>query len=412
VKFWACSVVFAYLLTRLCYGLGVSEISWQDVTAAFMLSVMPVMVFYGSWLIVTRRTSRVAACTGSIYLAAVFYLLGFVQILGAQVALDIAEPNCYCISSSRCDVTNAIHGAIHDENIVYPTGLQLRPVPAVWDGPGFIPVVMVLYVGEFVLLLWLAFAWRALHKLFSTRRFLSPVLLLASLVAISAINFAAMLVPDWLPRAQPVCAEPAPTVATFNSFPVSYVEGLKCHDQALIDVRNEYLKGNRNGRYADSQAEHDAGINASVGDTLRAVIFFHNSASGTDPEKQTLASVRIKFILNEDENRHSVAGELSADNAPTVTSGDYAKGGNLIVTTLQPAELQFLPGSAYLCISTVHAQVMGVDENNGCCEKCQTPVRVPIKDTVFRDGAEIGSLLPGWDFSGFAIVLIKVRSRP
>ncbi len=71
----------------------------------------------------------------------------------------------------------------------------------------------------------------------------------------------------------------------FNIFPISYT-GQQNHDLPMIDAKNV----TRGEGWSSSQADHDAGIQASPGDIIEFSVFYHNGTADT-PENVAIVPI-------------------------------------------------------------------------------------------------------------------------
>jgi len=194
------------------------------------------------------------------------------------------------------------------------------------------------------------------------------------------------------------CAQPAPTSPQFDVWPLSYNPNATCVDLAQIDAFTNGASG-RDGRFAESQAEHDAGIHANVGDTVTVSIYFHNGASDqVDRNLTTAHNVSISSSVNAGSaTDHTFSSSISASNAATVSSA--SRGGSITVHTGTATTVSIVPGSAGLCITPQGATARGLDPNTlascGVSDKF-----VPMSDSIFNGSVSIGDLEACFPFSG------------
>lgn len=199
----------------------------------------------------------------------------------------------------------------------------------------------------------------------------------------------------------------------FNAYPLTYDSSQDCHDLPLIDARDLTGGSERDQRYSASQAEHDAGINASVGDTVRVSIYFDNGATD-DPslgDSTTAQNVVVASTLDSSASTsHSIAGSLSASNAATVTSTSAHQGGNITVNSSTPTTLQYVPGSTQVCLQYNDAVESGVNLSQTCGTDAQgqPKILVNLPDGITSGGVSLGYLKPCFPYSGEVVYSVNV----
>jgi uncharacterized repeat protein (TIGR01451 family) len=178
----------------------------------------------------------------------------------------------------------------------------------------------------------------------------------------------------------------------FNIWPLSFTNQ-QCRDLPLIDVKNLDRSG-RDGRYATSQAEHDAGITAAPNEKVRVAIYFHNGSSDQVNRAITTAiNTRITAgVPTALTSSHSLSGGIAADNAQAVYSGMPNTGGNAKVNTTVPARLEYVPGSTELYGQS--GRVRG------------------LPDGVVNGSVNIGDVLACFPYSGYVIFTLNVVAEP
>jgi hypothetical protein len=414
LKFVMYSGILSVALFPLIKGSRNGSDTLRDYVAGVLFLAGITLCFYCAWLIAWTHTPRLRVLTGTCYVAAVFVLLSCATTIVADLTLHIMEPDCLSFATPGCSTGDVFWDLLHsDDHVVTRVGLEGIPRARPLDGPGRIPFVVVYSICATGMVLWLLITWWFLRKLFSTGAVRAFISLLLAWMSASLLTSAVTLYPEWLPGHNTECGLDYPDVPTLNVWPVAY-DGAPCHDYPLIDIAIRNSKDKRNGRFALSQAEHDAGITASVGDRLTAEVFFHNGA-GCSPDVDTTAKhVMVKFSLKQvSSTSYTVAADLSAQNARKVSSGDIGKGGDVPVALVRPATLHFVPGTAHLCVRPEHAQLLGADPSQKCCPTCLgvlANIRVPVPDSIFLDGLDIGSLPGCCKYEGFARVEIDVRA--
>ena len=117
----------------------------------------------------------------------------------------------------------------------------------------------------------------------------------------------------------------------------------------------------RDARFSESQAEHDAGINAQNGDIIAVSLSYHNGASDQiDRSLTTAHGTVVSTTVNADASTtHTFAASIEATNAAGASSADH--GGNITVHTATASTLQYVPGSTYQCIGYQDATDRGLD---------------------------------------------------
>lgn len=159
-----------------------------------------------------------------------------------------------------------------------------------------------------------------------------------------------------------------PSTPAFNIWPISFTPQ-NCMDLPMVDVRA--VTGSGRSNYATNQSDHDAGITVAGGDQVRVRVYFHNGAS---PANQATATAHGVFASTNIDlssgTSHRVGATLGANNATSVSS--FAKGGDTKINSSQPTTLQYVPGSANMCIGLAFAQQLAsngdtsVDLNTSC----------------------------------------------
>ena len=201
-----------------------------------------------------------------------------------------------------------------------------------------------------------------------------------------------------------------PPKASFNIWPVSYDNTRPCRDLPLVDVADLQSPDERSRRYATTPEEHNRGIVADTGDGLSAIIYFDNGAAeDVALEKSTAVNARIRFVVTQrSDTQFLVSGRLWADNIPEkVTSKDFRRGGDLLVSVLHPSTLRFIPGSAVLCVQKEHAEWLQIETSERCGPDS---VKIQASDEIFGDeGFNLGNLRALWGHTGTAHVSIRVE---
>ncbi len=179
---------------------------------------------------------------------------------------------------------------------------------------------------------------------------------------------------------------------SFNIFPICYQGGLNC-DLPLLDARNI----SRGESYSASQADHDAGIQASPGEIIEFSVYFHNGAPDANDNVALNAMVKAfaQPFLGSSATTHTISATIGAQNASTVSSGDFSRGGNINVQIQgnAPQSLSLVPGS------TVLFKDRGLNPQ---------PPPVTMPDTVFTSGVDIGNVRGCFQYHGFVNFKVKV----
>lgn len=221
----------------------------------------------------------------------------------------------------------------------------------------------------------MAIIWRKLSKL-NTKKALSAVLL-AGLAALTLSYFPA--------RAQG---------PQFNIFPITFQAGELNRDLPLLDGRNA-TPGKAEG-WSISQADHDAGVQASTGDILEFSIYYHNGAVNADANVaiNTVIQTFSSAGLSTPALTHTLSAAIGAQNASTVSSSDFGRGGNINVHIQggTPLSLSLVPGSVVLL------------RDQGLSPK---PGPQTLSDTIFG-GANIGNVRGCFEFHGFVNFKLQV----
>jgi uncharacterized repeat protein (TIGR01451 family) len=200
----------------------------------------------------------------------------------------------------------------------------------------------------------------------------------------------------------------------FNFWPLTYSSGETCNDLPLIEVRDlSATSGSRDNRYSASQAEHDAGINAQVGDQVRVSVYFDNGSSD-DPgvfAQNTMHNFTVGSTFDTTSTTvHTVAGSLSADNVSTVTSTSAHQGGNITITTPVATQLQYVSGSTQMCLGNAAAQLYGANMSQTCGtdDQGQPKILVNLPDGIANGSVNIGNLPPCFPYSGTVVYTLNV----
>ncbi len=203
------------------------------------------------------------------------------------------------------------------------------------------------------------------------------------------------------------CGGAVPPTASLNAFAISYVPTKVCADAALVDARVEAAKG-RDGRFAQSQQEHDQGITAHANDEVAVDIFFDNS--GADFPQNMARNVHAMVTINSEHGlTHRISTKLLADNTPTV--GTSGRGGDIVVHTRDVSRLEYVRGTTTLCITRQEA----IDRSFESIETCGlygTNVLVHLPDGQSPSNIPIGNLQPGFPHNGdieFKLKVIKIQ---
>ncbi|MBI4050778.1 MAG: hypothetical protein HY396_02265 [Candidatus Doudnabacteria bacterium] len=179
----------------------------------------------------------------------------------------------------------------------------------------------------------------------------------------------------------------------FNIFPISYTGELN-KDLPLLDGRNaSQFEG-----WSASQADHDAGVQASAGQILEFSVYYHNGAADADENVaiNTIIKAFANPTLGQTALTHTISATIGADNATTVSSSDPFRGGNMTVHIQggTPLSLSLVPGSVTLF------------RDQGLVPK---PGPVTLPDTVFTTGVNIGNVRGCFQYHGFVNFKLRVQ---
>ncbi len=209
------------------------------------------------------------------------------------------------------------------------------------------------------------------------------------------------------------CPGLAPTTPTFGVWPISYT-GAACKDYPLIDAKNQSSNDSRDSRYAQSASEHQAGIDAVAGDSVRILIYFHNGAS--DQVDRALTTAKNATISSQFDTSvgtdHTASATLSADNAASISSSNSKYGGNITIHTAAPTTLTYMPNTAFLCVRYQAALERGADMNQQCgfnSEDNAPQILIPISDSINNGSFNLGDLKACFPYSGFLMFSVKVN---
>jgi uncharacterized repeat protein (TIGR01451 family) len=199
----------------------------------------------------------------------------------------------------------------------------------------------------------------------------------------------------------------APLTPAMNIWPLSWT-GQDCHDLSLIEVKNLNGSG-RDARYAQSQAEHDAGINVNPGDKVRVAVYFHNGASPDDQAASLAKNVVVATQIDAAESKvHNVSGAIGLDNGTPAYSIDADNGGDTKIVSSVPTTLSYVAGSTQMCVRTEVAQEYGLT-SVGSCGSGQVLVNQP--DGIFNGGVNIGNVKACFEYSGLVIFTVAVNGN-
>jgi uncharacterized repeat protein (TIGR01451 family) len=209
------------------------------------------------------------------------------------------------------------------------------------------------------------------------------------------------------------CSNTSPT-PVFNYWPLSYNSGNTCNDYPLIDALNSSAPaGSRDARYSASQSEHDAGINANVGDKVFVSIYFDNGSS--DDQSVFDQNTMQNFVVSSNYSTaastvHSISGTLSATNVPTVSSTSDHQGGNITINTPVATTLQYVPGSTEACIGQSAAEYYGLSTAQTCGTdgNGDPKILVPLNDGIANGSLSMGELPPCFPYSGTVGYFVQV----
>ena len=197
-----------------------------------------------------------------------------------------------------------------------------------------------------------------------------------------------------------------------NIWPLTWT-GESCHDYALVDAKN--LNG---GRYALSQAEHDAGFYVNPGDRVRVSVYFHNGANqapASDPNANIARNVTaFSYYDTNLGTAHTVNGSLMSSNAGVASSSNH--GGDVTVRSNVPTTLSYVPQSTQMCVSQAYIQATHISVNTSPSNACgttfdgQTMYLVNLPDGISSNtGVDLGDLPACFQYAGFVIYTLQVN---
>ncbi len=197
-----------------------------------------------------------------------------------------------------------------------------------------------------------------------------------------------------------------------NIWPLTW-SGEACHDYALVDAKN--LNG---GRYALSQAEHDAGFFVNPGDRVRVSVYFHNGANqapASDPYANIARNVTaFSYYDTNLGTSHAVNGALMSSNAGVASSSNH--GGDVTVKSNIPTTLSYVPQSTQMCVSQAYIQATHISANTSSSNVCgytfdnQPMYLVNLPDGISTNrGVDLGDLPACFPYAGFVIYTLQVN---
>ena len=170
-----------------------------------------------------------------------------------------------------------------------------------------------------------------------------------------------------------------------NPGPIKYGPLLMCADFPLIDVA--LLTSTH---WSRSAAEHDAGIEAKVGDSVALRLWFNNGAADNlDTEQMTARNVRVRVgNLRPNPNTLLLFAQAYGDNVPLIKSGQAKFGGHAKITTNVPVNAELVPSS--ICINRSHLP----SKDGSLCNTSAGDVLLP--DSSVSEWFNIGDIRPGY----------------
>ena len=188
---------------------------------------------------------------------------------------------------------------------------------------------------------------------------------------------------------QPTPSSGAPQ---FNIWPLTYGSEL-CHDLPLLDAKNV----SRGQGWSTSQADHDAGVEASAGEIIEVSIYYHNGVPNLEENValNTIIRASANPSLGSEALTHTLSASIGAQNASTVSSSDAGRGGNMNIHIQGGSALQLslVPGSA----------VLYKDRGSN-----PPPSPTALPDSIFTTGVNIGSVRGCWEFQGLVNFRLRV----
>jgi hypothetical protein len=244
-----------------------------------------------------------------------------------------------------------------------------------------------------------------------------------------------------------------PPTPTLNPGPLAYGQALRCADYPLLDAKVlSFFHSPRDARYAHSQQEHDYGIHAFPGDTIRVSIWLNNGADETFPSETIAKNVAVAVYADQPAVgitpertvdpksavlrlwAHAIAGNAApiSNNGHFPSDGssklveDTKYGGALILRTRREAQLEYVPKSTVFCIAKARSRhaftnwVVSSDwkvsNDDSCDHETQDTVSAPDgvfapPDRSYGAGLHIGDLMPGYRNALFVIFSVRVTER-
>src|ERR1035437_1162553 len=178
---------------------------------------------------------------------------------------------------------------------------------------------------------------------------------------------------------------------TLNPGPLKWVGPMTCGDYPLVEI------GHREAAYwPRSQAEHNTGLLAKIGDVLSVRLFLENGAAdNADPRTAVARNVRAMFHLRSASPQEYVLSvTVTSDNAATISSSDITRGGDCTIRTSTPALLQYLPGTTSMLVSRESVRALRLTPTSPVGTSGVNTVDVP--DGVLANGLTLSSLAPGY----------------
>lgn len=234
---------------------------------------------------------------------------------------------------------------------------------------------------------------------------LRPNVLLSGLLCLSAILFFGLSEP---PEYKP-CRGQRPPKPEFNGYPVGY-GGETCRDLPLVDARI-ITNPKEASEFSRSQDKHQQGLHANPGDTIRILLWFHNSGSEERRTETTARNVRAGLMLDlKAAPTHRIKGFLSADNVETLTSDE--RGGDVQIDTDLPTTLEYVPDSALACLQRGDLLERGLSLTVSCGTFPEGKERYAAKITnnLLNAAPKIGDLKAGDQYSGYIQLHVKVTN--
>lgn len=180
----------------------------------------------------------------------------------------------------------------------------------------------------------------------------------------------------------------ARAAVAFNTFPISFTSETN-KDLPLIDAKNV----TDNGSYSTSQDDHDNGVQADPGETVRVQIYYHNTGVPEDIATNVIIKANLPGGARQ---THEISATIDSDQTEPISSEPLVRGGNIKINVSgsQPQTLTLIPGSArHFPNRTTTGQTLSNPDN------------------VTTSGVNIGSVQGCFEFSGFVTFDLRLGQQ-